>query len=59
MTYNNITAITDPTLDLLETLQIYPLEAVIAVVLLIYVGIAETLAIYVHGLKDEVSPTSR
>ena len=59
MTYNNITTITDPTLDLLETLQIYPLEAVIAVVLLIYVAIAETLAVYVHGLKDTVSPTSR
>ena len=59
MKYDGLTTIKDPTLDLVEIVQIYPIEVVVGVVLLIYAAVAEVLAMLIHGFKDSTSHISR
>ena len=59
MSYKALSTIKDPTLDLVEIVQIYPIEVIVGVVLLIYAAFAEVLAILIHGFKDSTSPISR
>ena len=59
MSYNTLATIKDPTLDLVEIVQIYPIEVIIGVGLLIYAVFAEVLAHLIHGFKDATSPISR
>ena len=59
MKHEGLSTIKDPTLDLVEIVQIYPIEVVVGVVLLIYAAAAEVLAMLIHGLKDSTSPISR
>ena len=52
-------AIEDPTLELIENLQIYPIDVVAGIGLLLFVVVAEILAILIHGFKDSTTPISR
>ncbi len=51
--------IQDPTVDLINNLEFQPFEIGIGVVLLTYAVIAETLAFFVHRLKDKTLPITR